>query len=297
MRFGAIFPQIELGHDAGAAKAYAQGAEALGFDHILVFDHVVGGNAKTHKLKGPYTSDDSFLEPFLLYAYMAAVTTSIEFATGIIILPQRQTALVAKQAATLDVLSRGRFRLGIGIGWNDVEYQALGQDFETRGTRCEEQIALLRELWTKPLVTFKGRFDHIVDAGLNPLPVQRPIPIWFGGHAEPVVRRAARLADGWIPLYPPNEKGAAAVEAFRGHAREAGRDPAKLGIETWINVGSYDDGYGTRYATEASWHDWATGWKRLGATHLSVNTMKAGLKTVDQHLTMLARVRQVIAAV
>lgn len=295
MRYGAIFPQIELGHDAGAAKAFAQGAEALGFDHILIFDHVVGGNAKTHKLKGPYSSEDSFLEPFLLYAYMAAVTSRIEFTTAIVILPQRQTALVAKQAATLDVLSGGRFRFGVGIGWNDVEYQALGQDFATRGARSEEQIGLLRELWTKPLVTFHGRFDHIVDAGLNPLPVQRPIPIWLGGHSDAVVRRAARLGDGWLPLYAPDEKGAAAVDAFKKYVREAGRDPAKLGLESWLNIGAYDDGFGTRYDTERSWHDWAAGWKRLGATHLSINSMKAGLKTVDQHLGRLARVREVMA--
>jgi len=296
MRYGAIFPQIELGHDAGAAKAYAQGAEALGFDHILVFDHVVGGNPATHNLRGPYTCHDSFLEPFLLYAYMAAVTTRIEFTTGIIILPQRQTALVAKQAATLDVLSGGRLRFGIGIGWNDVEYQALGQEFESRGARSEEQIALLRELWTKPLVTFKGRFDEIVDAGLNPLPVQRPIPIWFGGHADAVVRRAARLGDGWLPLYAPNEQGIKAVETFRRYAREAGRNPDTIGIESWINVGDYDDGFGMRYDTEESWRKWAEGWKRLKPTHLSINTMKAGLKTVDQHLTLLGRVRQAIMA-
>ncbi|MSO73811.1 MAG: LLM class F420-dependent oxidoreductase [Alphaproteobacteria bacterium] len=295
MRIGAIFPQIELGHDAGAAKAYAQGAEALGFDHIGIFDHVVGGNPKTHKLKGPYSCHDSFLEPFALYSYMAALTSKIELATAIIIVPQRQTVLVAKQAATLDVLSGGRFRFGIGIGWNDVEYQALGEDFATRGARCEEQVGLLRALWTKPLVTFKGRFDEIVDAGLNPLPVQRPIPIWFGGHSDAVMRRAARLGDGWLPLYAPNEQGAKAVETFKGYVREAGRDPAKIGLESWINVGAYDDGFGARYETEQSWHDWAVGWKRLGATHLSINTMKAGLKTVDEHLGVLARVRTVIA--
>ncbi len=294
MRIGAVFPQIELGHDAGAAKAFAQGTEALGFDHILIFDHVVGGNAKTHKLKGPYSSDDSFLEPFALYSYMAALTSKIEFATAIIILPQRQTALVAKQAATLDVLSGGRFRFGVGIGWNDVEYQALGEDFSTRGARCEEQIGLLRELWTKPLVTFKGRFDEIVDAGLNPLPVQRPIPIWLGGHSDAVMRRTARLGDGWLPLYAPDEKGAAVMETFRRYVREAGRDPAKVGIESWLNIGAYDDGFGTLYNTEKSWHDWAKSWKRIGATHLSINSMKAGLKTVDQHLTSLGRVREAI---
>ena len=297
MRIGAVFPQIELAHDAGAARAYAQGAEALGFDHILIFDHVLGGNPATHDLKGPYTSDDTFFEPFVLYAYMAAVTTRLEFATGIMILPQRQTALVAKQAATLDFLSGGRFRFGVGNGWNDVEYEALGQDFSKRGARCEEQIKLLRELWTKPLVTFEGRFDRIVDAGINPLPVQRPIPIWLGGHADVVLRRAARLADGWLPIYGPDERGAAAVETFRTYIREAGRDPAKIGIESWINVGAYDDGYGTMLNTEEAWLTWASGWKRLGATHLSINLMKAGLKTVDQHLALLGQVRQVIAGV
>lgn len=297
MRIGAVFPQVELARDAGVARAYAQGAEALGFDHILIFDHVLGGNPATHDLKGPYTSDDTFFEPFVLYAYMAAVTTRLEFATGIMILPQRQTALVAKQAATLDLLSGGRFRLGVGTGWNHVEYEGLGQDFSKRGARCEEQILLLRELWTKPLVTFEGRFDRIVDAGINPLPMQQPIPIWIGGHADVVLRRAARLADGWLPIYGPDERGAAAVATFRTYLREAGRDPAKVGMESWINVGAYDDGHGTMINTEEAWFEWASGWKRLGATHLSINLMQAGLKTVDQHLALLGRVRQVIANV
>ncbi|MEO8668176.1 MAG: LLM class F420-dependent oxidoreductase [Bauldia sp.] len=296
MRYGAVFPQPELGHDAGAAKAYAQGCEALGFDHILIFDHIVGGNPKTHKLKGPYSSEHSFLEPFVLYAYMAAVTTRLEFATGIMILPQRQTALVAKQAATLDFLSGGRFRFGLGTGWNDVEYEALGQDFTTRGARSEEQIALLRELWTKPLVTFSGKFDKITDAGLNPLPVQRPIPIWLGGHADVVIRRAARIGDGWLPLYAPDAHGAEMVETFRRYAREAGRDPAKLGIESWMNFGNYDDGWGANLNTEKAQSEWAAGWKRIGATHLSINLMKAGLTTVEQHLARLGQIREVIAA-
>jgi len=297
MRIGAVFPQIELANDRGAAKAYAQGAEALGFDHILIFDHVLGASRAAHELRGPYDSDDPFFEPFVLYAYMAAVTTRLEFATGIMILPQRQTALVAKQAATLDFLSGGRFRFGVGNGWNHVEYEALGEDFSTRGARCEEQIRLLRELWTRPLVTFEGRFDRIVEAGLNPLPIQRPIPIWLGGHADVVLKRAARLADGWLPVYGPDERGAAAMEKLNGFLREAGRDPGSFGIESWVNVGAYDDGHGTMINTEEAWHAWASGWKRLGATHLSINLMKAGLRTVDQHLSLLGRVRQVIATV
>lgn len=294
MRIGAIYPQIEVGDDPGAARAFAVAMEDLGFDHILAFDHVVGANPKTHELKGPYSSDDAFLEPFVMYGWMAAITKRIEFVTGILIAPQRQTALIAKQAATLDFLSGGRFRMGIGVGWNDVEYEALGQDFSTRGKRSEEQIELLRELWTKPLVTFKGKWDTITDAGLLPLPKQRPIPIWIGGHADATLRRAAKMADGWIPLFPPNDAGIAEMDKFRGYVADAGRSMDDIGIESWINVGDYDDGYGASYKTEESWVDWTTTWKSQGASHISVNTMMAGLTTIDQHIEKQAQFKAVI---
>jgi alkanesulfonate monooxygenase SsuD/methylene tetrahydromethanopterin reductase-like flavin-dependent oxidoreductase (luciferase family) len=175
-----------------------------------------------------------------------------------------------------------------------VEYASLGEDFSVRGKRSEEQIALLRELWTKPLVTFEGKWDRIIDAGINPLPKQRPIPIWIGGHADVTLRRAARLADGWLPLFPPDEKGAAEIAKFKGYVKEAGRDMADVGLESWLNIGNYDDGFGAQYDTEESWHDWASAWQKLGASHISINTMIAGFSHIDQHIEKLAQCKQVI---
>ena len=295
MRIGAVYPQIEVGNDSGAAKAFAMAVEDLGYDHILAFDHVVGGNPADNAREHFYTNQHAFLEPLMCFAYMAAATERVEFISGILISPQRQTVLIAKQAATLDFLSGGRLRLGIGVGWNTIEYEALGADFSVRGKRSEEQIELLRRLWTEPLVTFDGKWDRVTDAGINPLPKQRPIPIWIGGHKDVAVRRAARLADGWLPLFPPDERGAAKVATFKQYVVDAGRDMADVGLESWINVGNYDDGFGALCLTEESWHQWTSGWKGLGATHISVNTMKSGFTGVDQHIEKLAQFKQVMA--
>ena len=295
MRVGAVYPQIEVGADPGAAKAFAMAVEDLGYDHILAFDHVAGGNPLGNAQEHFYTNQHAFLEPLICFAYMAAVTECIEFISGILISPQRQTVLIAKQAATLDFLSGGRLRLGIGVGWNTIEYEALGADFSVRGKRSEEQIELLRRLWTEPLVTFDGKWDRITDAGINPLPKQRPIPIWIGGHRDVAVRRAARLADGWLPLFPPDERGAAKVATFKQYVADAGRDMADVGLESWINVGNYDDGFGALCLSEESWHQWTSGWKELGATHISVNTMKSGFTSIDQHIEKLAQFKQVMA--
>jgi probable F420-dependent oxidoreductase len=182
MKIGAVYPQTEYGNDPVAIRDYAQTAEGLGFSHVVAYDHILGANPnRPGGWQGPYTYQSAFQEPFVLFSFMAAATHTLEFTPGIIILPQRQTALVAKQAATLDVLSGGRLRLGVGLGWNEVEYISLGEDFHTRGQRIEEQLLLLRQLWTQPLVEFSGSWHTIPDAGINPLPVQRPIPIWFGG--------------------------------------------------------------------------------------------------------------------
>ena len=204
MEIGAVFPQTEIGSDPGAIKEYAQAAESLGYDHIIAFDHVLGANAASRpNWSGAYRHTDSFHEPFVLFGFLAGVTERIGLVTSVIILAQRQTVLVAKQAAAVDVLSGGRLRLGIGIGWNAVEFEALGENFHDRGRRSEEQVDLLRKLWTSDLVTFEGRWHTVTDAGLNPLPIQRPIPIWFGGRAEQLLRRVARLGDGWFPLFRP----------------------------------------------------------------------------------------------
>ncbi len=281
MHVGVVFPQTELGGDAGAVRAYGLRVEELGFRHILAYDHVVGADPEVHRgWNGPYDVHTTFHEPLVMFGYLAAITTTLEFVTGVIILPQRQTALVAKQAAEVDLLSAGRLRLGIGIGWNAVEYEALGQDFTTRGKRSAEQIELLRRLWTEQTVTFDGVFDKVTGAGLAPLPVQRPIPIWIGAASAPGYRRSGRLADGWFPMMEPGPQlDEALAEVARG-AAEAGRDPAAIGMEARVSWKGDDDDAVARIAA----------WAEAGATHLSVNTMGAGLTSVDEHLEVLARV-------
>ena len=283
MRVGVTFPQTELGGDPGAVRAYGERVEELGFSHILVYDHVVGADPAVHKgWNGPYDVHTTFHEPFVMYGYLAAVTRSLELVTGVIILPQRQTTLVAKQAAEVDILSDGRFRLGIGVGWNAVEYEALGEDFGNRGTRSAEQIELLRRLWTKQTVTFDGEFHTVTGAGIAPLPVQRPIPVWIGAASPPGYKRAGRLADGWFPMMgtgPALDDARAVVESA---AAEAGRDAAAIGMEGRVDWRGDGDAVA----------DHLTEWAKAGASHVSVNTMGAGLKTVDDHLAVLAQVAE-----
>ncbi|HEY1269309.1 MAG TPA: LLM class F420-dependent oxidoreductase [Candidatus Binatia bacterium] len=287
MKFGVIFPQTEIGSDPAAVRDYAQAAESLGYEHLVVYDHVIGANpASRPGWTPPYTHLDNFHEPFVLFGYLAGATQKIELATGIVILPQRQTVLVAKQAAEVDVLSKGRLRLGVGIGWNPVEYEALNENFNDRGKRSEEQIEVMRMLWTKELVTFKGRWHTITDAGIKPLPVQRPIPIWFGGNAEPVLRRVGRLGDGWFPLAEPGDKVRAMIEKVKGYATEARRDPSTIGIEGRVSVGGGDPD---------KWRAAVSAWKALGATHLSVNTMKTVLSGAAGHVDAIRRFRDAIA--
>ncbi len=278
MRIGVVFPQTELGGDPGAVRAYAQGAQELGFAHLLAYDHVAGADPAVHAgWDGPYDVHTTFHEPMVLYGYLAAVT-SLELVTGIIILPQRQTVLAAKQAAEVDLLTGGKFRLGVGLGWNRVEYEALGQEFGTRGQRLTEQITLLRRLWTEPSVTFSGTFDQVTGAGLAPLPVQRPIPVWIGAQSPAAYRRAGRLADGWFPQVPPGPRLDQARQIVTEAAAEAGRDPARLGMEGRVRWQPDQD----QLAAEIrQWHE-------AGATHLSVNTMGAGFATADDHLAALA---------
>ncbi|MFP4440074.1 MAG: LLM class F420-dependent oxidoreductase [Chloroflexaceae bacterium] len=286
MRVGVAFPQTEIGADPVVIRDYAQAVEELGYQYILVADHVLGAGTDTRPdWRGPYTHEHMFHEPFVLLSYLAAITRYVELATGVIILPQRQTALVAKQAAELDVLSGGRLRLGIGVGWNPVEYAALGMDFHTRGARCEEQIALLRELWTRPLVTFAGRWHQVNDAGINPLPVQQPIPLWIGGHAEATLQRVGRMADGWFPLRPPDADTQAMIGRIRAVAQEAGRDPDAIEIEGALSIGQI---------SEDEWIAYATAWRDLGATHLCINTLEAGFTSPQEHIDALEVVREVL---
>ena len=219
MRIGVTFPQIEFGNDPVAIRDYAQTIEGLGYTHFLAYDHVLGADTSVRPgWTGSYASENPFHEVFVLLGYLAGLTTSLELVTGVVILPQRQTALVAKQAAEVDVLSGGRLRLGVGVGWNDVEYAGLDKDFGNRGVRSEEQIALLRALWTSPVITFDGQWERIDAAGINPLPVQRPIPIWIGGYAEATLRRVGELGDGWFPWREPNETMRAAIERIQKYA-------------------------------------------------------------------------------
>ena len=287
MQLGAVFPQTEIGSDPAAVRDYAQAAEALGYEHLLVFDHVLGADpSKRDSWDRPYSHTDLFHEPFVLFGYLAGVTETIQMTTGVLILGQRQTALVAKQAAEVDVLTGGRLRLGVGIGWNHVEYEALGENFNNRGRRSAEQIRLLRALWTEDVVTFDGRYHKITHAGINPRPVQQPIPIWLGGGADRVVRRIARLGDGWFPQFEPDSEGQERISQMQEYAKAAGRDPSKIGIEGRVSVtqGGPDD-----------WAKSAAAWDALGATHLSVNTMRAGLAGPDQHINAIRKFKEAVS--
>ena len=230
MKIGAVFPQTEIGTDPKIVAGFAQTAESLGFNHLVTYDHVLGaGTASRPDWEGPYTAESLFHESFVLFGYLAGLTSTIELVTAVIILPQRQTALVAKQAACVDVISNGRLRLGVGTGWNDVEYEALGENFNNRGKRSEEQIDLMRRLWAEDTITYNGKWHTITDAGLNPLPVSRMIPVWLGGMAPQVVERVGRMADGWFPFF--NENLADQLATVRRVAEQHGRDPNDIGIE------------------------------------------------------------------
>lgn len=279
MRIGVVFPQSEIGADTGAVRAYTEAVDALGFNHILVYDHVVGADPAVHRgWAGPYDIHTTFREPFVLFGFLAAITAA-ELVTGIVIVPQRQTVLVAKQAAEVDLLTGGRFRFGVGVGWNPVEYEALGKNFRDRGRRLEEQVALMRRIWTEESVTFAGEFDTVTGAGIAPMPVQRPIPVWFGGSSDPAYRRMGRLADGWFPQVPPGPRLDAAKAVLDAAAVEAGRDPADIAMEgrvSW-NAGGLETVV-----------DHAGRWRTAGASHIAVNTMSAGFGSVDEHIDALA---------
>jgi probable F420-dependent oxidoreductase len=279
MQIGVVYPQTELPTDPDTVRAYVGHVEDLGYRHVAIYDHVLGADPAVHAgWKGAYDVDTTFHEPLVFYGFLAAIT-QLELVTSIVVAPQRQTALLAKQAAEVDLLSGGRFRLGMGVGWNPVEYEALGQSFSTRGQRQEEQIGLLRRLWTERSVTHDGRFDHITGAGLAPAPIQRPIPIWLGGASPVAYRRMGRLADGWFPRVEPGSDLDAARAIIAAAADEAGRDPAAIGMEPRVRwgAGGADELVGN-----------AQRWRDAGATHLSVDTMGAGRRGLDDHLDALA---------
>ena len=287
MKIGVVFPQTEIGEDPAIIRDYAQAVEAMGYTHILAFDSVVGANPdRPGGWTSQYTYRHAFHEPFVLFGFCAGVTRSIELVTGIVILPQRQATLVAKQAAAVDVLSGGRLRLGIGVGWNPVEFEALGESFTNRGKRVEEQLEVMRRLWTRELVTYEGRWHRVPDAGINPLPIQRPIPIWMGGESEVVLRRAARLADGWITLqtFRPGPAAQQTIDRLHGFVREAGRDPTAFGIEGRVALAQVPP---AEHAKElATWR------AMRGVTHLCVNTMGLGVARPTDHVRTLERFKK-----
>jgi probable F420-dependent oxidoreductase len=285
MRLHAIFPQTEIGNDPAVIGRFIRDVEAMGFDGLVAYDHVLGADPARPGWSGPYTLDSAFHEVMVLFSFAAAITMRLELSTGVLVLPQRQTALVAKQAAALDVLSGGRVRIGVGVGWNWVEFDALGMRFTDRGKRIEEQVALLRRLWTEPSVTFEGRWHHIDRAGINPLPVQRPIPLWMGADSEPGIRRAARLADGFFGHFAPTDEGAAQAAAYWQWVRDAGRDPKDVGLECRMGAKMTDDELSRA----------AERFRAMGATDLECNTMRAGFRSPNEHLAayrrFMARVR------
>jgi probable F420-dependent oxidoreductase len=289
MQIGIVFPQTEIGSDPGGIKAFGQAAESLGYTFIATYDHVIGANLENRPdWKGPYSITSDFHEPFVLFGFLAGATEKLGFATSIVILPQRQTVLVAKQAAALDILCRGRFRLGVGVGWNEIEYEALNEDFALRGRRYEEQIEVMRLLWTNQVVNYTGKWHSIPDAGISPMPVQQPIPVWLGGGAnDRVLRRIAKMADGWMPQWQPNDDGHKQLERMRGFADDAGRDHSEMGLEGRFPV---------RMQNADSWATKTAEWSDIGATHMSVVTMGDGLQGADAHIRRLEEYRAAVPA-
>jgi probable F420-dependent oxidoreductase len=264
MELGALLPLGDIGGDPAAVREFAQNAEAFGYDFVEAPDHVLGVNATSRPGWDRNTSRDLFHDPFVLFGYLAGCTQKLGFSTGVLILPQRQTVLVAKQAACLDVLCGGKFRLGIGVGWNEVEFIGLNENFHNRGRRSEEQVRVMQMLWQAPHVTFKGRWHMIEDAGINPLPASGRVPVWFGGHHERTLERIAKWGNGWMPnAYPPDQTALEIFGRLRHLTEAAGRDPAAVGIEVWVSMGS---------GSEADWRQEAEFWKGAGASHLTLTT-------------------------
>jgi probable F420-dependent oxidoreductase len=300
VQIGVVYPQNEIESDRGAVRQFALSVENMGFTHVQTLEHVINVNAESRPgWNMPFDIGDPFHEPFVLFSFMAGVTSNLGFITGVLILTQRQTVLVAKQAACLDVLCEGRFRLGVGTGWNEVEYEALGVPFAGRGARIEEQVELLRALWSNPSVTVNTELHTITDAGLTPLPVQRPIPVWFGGGSDrrwinggdnaklPALRRIARIADGWVPEIKPDDRGRELIDTMHEMARECGRDPATIGIEGRMYIYGEDP---------QAWVDDLKRWEEMGASHVAVNTHLTGVRGVDEHVRKLAKFREAVPA-
>ena len=279
MKLGAVFPQTEIGSDPQSVRHYVEAVEARGFDYLLAYEHVLGVEPDRYNARGwSYTGEDRFHEPMVLFGYLAAITQRLELVTGILVLSQRNTQVVAKQAAEIDHLSGGRLRLGVGVGWNAEEIRAMGYDPRTRGRRMDEQVSLLRAMWSEPYVDFEGEFHTIRGLGINPQPLKHHIPLWFGGTSDAVLRRMATYGDGWIAQNVPPERGRAMVESLHRYLSEQGRDPAAFGIDARVSL---------KQQPPEMWPEYISGWRELGATHFCCNTMGMGFGSMDEHLAAL----------
>ena len=293
MQLGALLPLGDVGGDPGVMREYAQAAESIGYDFLEAPDHVLGANP-AGRPDADRTGAGLYQDPFVLFGYLAGVAPKLGFSTGVLILPQRQTALVAKQAACLDVLCGGRFRLGIGVGWNEVEFTGLNENFHNRGRRSEEQVQVMQALWKAPHVSFKGRWHTIDDAGINPRPASGNVPVWFGGHHDRTLDRIAKWGDGWMPnAYPPDQSALDVLGQLRRLTEQAGRDPKQIGIEVWVSMGSGSD---------ADWAKEARFWKQAGATHLCLTTTfnrrhhkRISGHTLSDHIAALRRFHAAVA--
>ena len=283
MQISAWFPTRDIGTDPVRIRDWAQAAEELGYDHIEVPDHVFGATARDG-WSPRYTEQDPFHETFVTLGFLAAATKTIGLASGVLILPQRQTGVVAKQAAQVDILSGGRLRLGVGVGWNHVEYEALNEDWKSRGTRQREQVEVLKKLWCDDLVTYQGRFHQFTEVNITPRPVQRPIPVWFGGSSDAVVKRAAQIGDGWMPIMAPDHEAEAKLEQLRNHLSDCGRDTSAFGIEGWLRMDKADPD---------EWGVAAEGWRKLGADIVMLYPMYR-IPNLDDQIETLRRFKEVV---
>ena len=285
MEIGAVFPHNEIGTDPQAIKDYAQGVEELGVTHLLIYDHVLGADRdRPGGFEGPYDKDVAFHEPFTTFAFIAAVTKNLDMITTVMILPQRQTVLVAKQAAELAILSNNRFKLGIGVGWNAVEYTGLNENFKNRGKRQEEQVELMRLLWESEVLEYKGDYHHIDKASINPRP-SKSVPIWFGGGAPQLIERCADLGDGWIPLMGPNEAARKTLAAIKAKRESKDLDWDNFGVQAQAQYAGGD---------AERWNKHAEKWRNLGASHLAIATHNAEPTNVEGHL---GRIKEYLNAV
>ena len=284
MQISAWFPTRDIGTDPVRIRDWAQAAEELGYDHIEVPDHVFGATARDG-WSPRYNEQDAFHETFVTLGFLAGVTTTIGLASGVLILPQRQTGVVAKQATQVDILSGGRLRLGVGVGWNHVEYEALNEDWKSRGTRQREQVEVLKKLWCDDLVTYQGRFHQFTEVNITPRPVQRPIPVWFGGSSDAVVKRAAQIGDGWMPIMAPDHEAEDKLEQLRNHLSDCGRDPSAFGIEGWLRMDKADPD---------EWSVAAEGWRKLGADIVMLYPMYR-IPNLDDQIETLRRFKEVVS--